>query len=567
MTGNTSPVARIFNLVKLEHKEISAVYFYAIMNSLILLAIPVGIQSLIGFAQTNTASASIVVLIVLIVVSVFIAGVLQIKQKQLTEKIQQKIFVRYAFQIAGKIPALKLSAVDNYYLPELINRFFDIVNLQKSLAKLLLVFPLAIIQILFGLLLLSFYHPVFIAFGVLLILIVYGILYFSGTRGLETSLEESAYKYKVAGWLEEMARIIRSVKFAKTTDFHLQKTDDNVTLYLNARTSHFKILELQFKTLIAFKTLVTAAMLVVGTYLLLNQQLNLGQFIAAEIVILNIISSVEKLIGNLDSVYDVLTSVEKIEKITDKETETSGSMLLSCQDGKGVSIALQQTGFRYPGAVSQTLNNISFTVAASEKVCIQGDEGAGKSTLLRLLAGSYKDFEGAVLINDLPISNYNLQSLRLQTGVVISQQDIFEGSLMDNICMGLEEVDMQEVLSLCRQTGLSSFISTLENGFDTQLSSTGRKLPGHAVKKILLVRALINKPRMLLLEEPWMGLEEQNQQQIKQLLLTGMPATTVLVITKDKAFAKACDKTIVLNENGCRVISNNINPDKGTVSK
>ncbi|MGF2412437.1 peptidase domain-containing ABC transporter [Ferruginibacter sp.] len=557
MTGKTSPIARILNLVKLERKEISAVYFYAIMNGLILLAIPVGIQALIGFAQTNTASASIVVLIVLIVSSVFIAGVLQIKQMQLTEKIQQKIFVRYSFEIAKKIPALKLSAVDNYYLPELINRFFDIVTLQKKLAKLLLAFPLAIIQITFGLLLLAFYHPVFIAFGVLLILIIYSILFFSGTKGLETSLQESAYKYKVAGWLEEMARIIRSVKFAKSTDFHLHKTDEYVTRYLNARTSHFKILELQFKTLIGFKTLVTFAMLVVGTYLLLNQQLNVGQFIAAEIVILTIIGSVEKLIGNLDSVYDVLTSVEKIEKITDKETETSGSMLLASNTTNGLSIALQQVFFRYAGATTQTLNNISFTVAANEKVCIQGDEGTGKSTLLRLLAGSYSDFEGAVLINDLPINNYDLQSLRQQTGVVISQQDIFEGTLMDNICMGLEDVDLQEIISLCNKTGLTSFISTLKNGFDTPLFAAGRKLPAHAVKKILLVRALINKPQLLLLEEPWIGLEEQHQQQIKQLLLTEMNSTTVLVITRDEAFASTCDKTIILKETGCHIIKGN----------
>jgi ATP-binding cassette, subfamily B, bacterial len=557
MTGKPSPVARILNLVKLERKEIAAIYFYAIMNGLILLAIPVGIQALIGFAQTTTASASIVVLIVLIVISVFIAGVLQIKQMQLTEKIQQKIFVRYSFEIANKIPALKLSRVDNYYLPELINRFFDIVNLQKSLAKLLLAFPLAIIQIIFGLLLLAFYHPVFIAFGVLLILIIYSILYFSGTKGLQTSLQESDYKYKVAGWLQEMARIIRSVKFAKTTDFHLQKTDEHVTHYLNARTSHFKILELQFKTLIGFKTLVTTAMLVVGTYLLLQQQLNVGQFIAAEIVILTIITSVEKLISNLDSVYDVLTSVEKIEKITDKEIEESGSIILQNPYGNGVSIAMQQLFFRYEGAGTNTLNNISFTIAANEKVCIQGDEGSGKSTLLRLLTGSYSQFEGAVLINEIPVNNYDLQSLRLQTGVVISQQDIFEGTLMENICMGLQEVNMQEVLSLCNKTGLTAFISTLKNGFDTQLFATGRKLPAHAVKKILLVRALINQPKLLLLEEPWIGLEEQNQQQIKKLLLTEMNATTVVVITKDEIFATACDKTIILKETGCTVLSGN----------
>jgi ATP-binding cassette, subfamily B, bacterial len=557
MPANLSPVIRIFNLLRLERKEISAVYFYAIMNGLILLAIPVGIQALIGFAQTNTASASIVLLIVMVVVSVFVAGVLQIKQMQITEKIQQKIFVRYAFNIAQKIPALKLSAVDNYYLPELVNRFFDITNLQKSLSKLLLDFPLAIIQIVFGLILLAFYHPVFIAFGILLILVIGGILYFSGTKGLQKSIEESTEKYKVAGWLEEMARTIRSIKFSKSPDFLLQKTDENVTNYLEARTGHFKVLLLQFKTLIAFKTLVTTAMLIVGTFLLLEQQLNVGQFIAAEIVILTIINSVEKLIGNLESVYDVLTAVEKIEQITDREDETGGTIMLPPTE-EGVNITLQNTAFTYPNAATPVFSNVSFTVLANEKICIQGDEGAGKSTLLRLLAGSYDHFEGGILINDIPVKNYNLQSLRLKTGVVLSMQDIFEGTLMDNISMGLEDVNIQEIQSLCTKTGLTEYITTLKHGFDTQLSATGRKLPGHAVKKILLVRALLNKPKLLLLEEPWSGLEEQYQQQIKELLLNGMNNTTVIVITKDEEFERACDKIISLRKDGCTVISGNL---------
>jgi ABC-type bacteriocin/lantibiotic exporter with double-glycine peptidase domain len=556
MKGKPGPVARIFNLVKLERKEISAVYYYAIMNGLILLAIPVGIQSIIGFAQTNTASASIVLLIVLVVVSVFVAGVLQIKQLQITEKIQQKIFVRYSLDFAKKIPALKLTAIDNYYLPELVNRFFDINNLQKSLSKLLLDFPLAIIQIIFGLLLLAFYHPVFIAFGLLLILTIWGILYFSGTKGLQKSIEESNYKYKVAGWLQEVSRIIRSVKFSKTPDFILQKTDEHVTGYLEARTGHFKILELQYKTLIAFKTLVTMAMLVVGTFLLLTQQLNVGQFIASEIVILTIINSVEKLISNLDSVYDVLTAVEKIEMITDKETESSGSILLPDTAG-AVSIDLKEVAFTFPNSPAAVFKNVTFSVKANEKICIRGEEGAGKSTLLRLLAGSYEDFEGNIMINGIPIKNYNLQSLRLKMGVVISQQDIFEGTLMDNICMGLENVEINEIQQLCLITGLTEYIATLKNGFDTQLSATGRKLPGHATKKILLVRALVNKPNFLLLEEPWIGLEEKYQQRIKQLLLSEMNNTTVLVITNDNGFAESCDKIIELKKEGCRVVMGN----------
>jgi ABC-type bacteriocin/lantibiotic exporter with double-glycine peptidase domain len=253
-------------------------------------------------------------------------------------------------------------------------------------------------------------------------------------------------------------------------------------------------------------------------------------------------------------VYDVLTSVEKIEKITDKENEESGSLIIqNTQDG--IDIKVVDANFIYPNQNKNVFSNISFEIKPNEKICIQGDEGSGKSTLLRLLTGGYVDFNGAILINDIPIKNYNLQSLREKTGVVISMQDIFEGSLLDNIAMGLPNIDMQQVLELCKQTGLTDFLNTLPNGFDTTLSATGRKLPANVVKKILLVRALINKPALLLLEEPWIGLEEQYQQQIKNLLLHKFKNTTVVVVTKDDDFANECDKTILLKVDGCQIIS------------
>lgn len=548
MKHKVNPVSRILKLVSLEKKEISQIYFYAIIYGIIMLVIPVGIQALISFAQTATISTSVVLLVVFIVLSVFISGLLQVNQMRIIEKIQQKIFVRYGFGFAQKIPQLNLTAIDDYYLPELVNRFFDTLTLQKKIAKLLLDFPLAIVQIIFGLILLSFYHPVFIAFGLILMLVVYGILYFSGKRGLETSIEESTYKYKVVAWLQEMARIIRSVKFSKSAHFTLQKADAGITGYLQFRTEHFKVLLLQYKTLIGFKVLVTAAMLSVGTFLMISQQLTVGQFIAAEIVILTILNSVEKLIVNLDSVYDVLTAVEKIEQVTDKESESQGTILFTPQNEKGIAVTVKNLTFGYTGS-DAVIKNVSLQALPGEKICISGKDGSGKSTLLRLLTGMYDDFEGAVLFNDIPLKNYNLQLLRQKMGVLVSQQDIFEGTLMENITMGLENPDMDELMYLCKATGLSDFLHSLKNGFDTPLNTNGRKLPGTVVRKILLVRALINKPALVLLEEPWHGLETQYQQQIKNLLLQEMQNTTMFIISNDRDFAAGCNKTIHLKNN------------------
>ena len=325
MPTTKSPVARILNLLRLERKEITAVYFYAILNGLIQLSLPVGVQAIIGYVLGASMRASLVVLIALVVLGVLIAGIMQINQMKIIEKIQQKLFVRYSFAFAQHIPNLDLKRNDSVYLPELINRFFDVPLLQKSLSKILLDIPTAVIQILFGLLLLSFYHPAFILFGVILVTILILILKYTGGKGLETSLQKSKYKYKVAAWLEEMARVIKSTKLAKQNDLHLQKTDEQVSNYLIARNSHFKVLLFQFNVLVIFKTLITAAMLIVGTMLMVNQQLTVGQFIAAEIVILLVLNSVEKLIINLGSVYDTLTAVEKVAQLTDKPVEKNGS--------------------------------------------------------------------------------------------------------------------------------------------------------------------------------------------------------------------------------------------------
>jgi ATP-binding cassette, subfamily B, bacterial len=546
MSLSTSPIARMLSLVKLDRAEIAAIYFYAILSGLIQLSLPVGVQAIIGFVLGGSISSSLILLITLVVTGVLVAGLMQISQMKLIEKIQQKIFVRYAFDIAQKLPLLDMKKVDGTYLPELVNRFFETNNLQKSLSKLLLDIPAASIQILSGLVLLSFYHPAFIFFGLLLMFLLFLILYLSGNKGLRTSMEESKYKYAVAAWLEEMARVIRSFKFSGGTQIHMQKTNENVTGYLKARTSHFKVLLVQFRVLVIFKVIITASMLFVGAILLVDQQLNIGQFIAAEIVIITVINSVEKLIGNLDSVYDVLTSVDKLAKITDKELEQDGTYKMPVT-GFGPSLEVQNVSFGY-SVDDGILNNISFKIKPGEKVAITGQGGSGKSTLLRLFTGAYSDFKGAVLIDNIPVGNYNLDSLRIQTGVFLGQQDIFNATVLENISMGNPEITVESINALAEKTGLQSFISSLKTGYDTMLDPTGNRLPRSVIQKILLTRALANKPGLLLLEEPWQGQEDNCRQRIQQLLLNELPGITVLVIANDEAFVRKCDRVIRLTK-------------------
>ena len=540
-----TPLKKFLELLRYEKSEISAIYFYAVLNGLVQLSVPLGIQSIISFVLGGAISTSLVLLIAFVIAGVFVGGLLQINQMKLIEKIQQQLFVRYSFQYALIIPNFNLKGVDGVYLPELVNRFFDTIPLQKGISKLLLDTPTASIQILFGLILLSFYHPIFIIFGILLIIILFYILRSTTGKGLATSLLESDYKYKLLGFLEDLASMITSFKFSKNKAHHLVKTDEYVTGYLKARTAHFKILLFQYWTLIAFKVLITASMLIVGAYLLIEQQLNIGQFIAAELVILMIIASIEKLIMNLDKIYDVMTSVDKITKVTDNPTEKEGGIDLK-PGPDGLSIDVQQLSFKYEGE-EYLLKDLSFSIKAGEKVCLQGTYGGGKSTLLRLLSGTYTDFIGNLLIDGRPIQTYNLYSLRSQTGIMLHQQEIFHGTIRENISMGNDQVSYDELDRLAELVGLKSFINSKNEGYEFLLQPAGQHLPGRIIKKILLMRALVLQPKLLLLEEPFQGMEPEYQQKLQHYLLKELQSTTIIVVTSDQQFARNCDKVLMLD--------------------
>lgn len=524
------PFIRIVNLLKLDKKDITSLYFYAILSGVILLVNPLGIQSIINFVMYNTASTSLVVLIGLVIISVFIAGFLQINQMKLTEKIQQKIFVRYAFAYADILPKIRPEATEGYYMPELTNRFFDTIHLQKGLSKLLLDVPTAIIQILFGILLLSFYHTIFIAFGALLLLIVYLIFRLSSEKGLETSMNESDYKYKVAAWLQEISRNQNTFKNYEYTQLNLQKTDEFTQGYLQNRTRHFGILETQYWSLVAFKVILTAAMLIIGCVLLLNQLINIGQFIAAEIVILAMISAVEKLILSIDIVYDTLTAVEKLNKVLQTPTEDNGELKLD--DSKPLKVEFKNVGFSYSDK-SNLLKNISFVLEPGDKAMLHKTaSGVGTSTIMKLISNNLTKHTGNILINGIPKDNYEMLSYRKTVNYLSGQNEVFNGTLWENITIANPNVKPETINHLIKELGFDGFIEEFEHGYATVLLTKGAKLASHLIQEILLLRTFVQNSQLLILDEPFKNLNKTKCNKVAEYI-NKLPMTVIIATDQE----------------------------------
>lgn len=467
----TSPFKRVQALIQDNKKEVTSIYLFSILGGIVNLSLPLGVQTIIGLVMGATMVTSIYVLIFLVVLGVFLMGLFQINQMKIIESIQQKIFAHYAYDFADKIPQLDLKQMDKYHIPEKVNRFFDTLNIQKGFAKLLLDIPVATVQIVFGIILLSLYHPLFIILGLILLLLLGLILFYTSKKGIETSIEESNFKYGVAGFFGEIARTIKTFKFSQGSDLNLTRTDENVLGYLGADKA-LQVLLFQYKSLLFFKVALTTLMLTLGSYLLINQQLNVGEFVAAEIVIMLVIGAVEKLIISLDSAYDVITGLEKLASVTDSPLEASGELQLDAKEG--IEIDMRNFSFEFEQG-KPVLNSINLNIQPGEKIQLSGPAGSGKSILMRVLTGNYPDFKGTLLLNNVPIKNYNLESLRKHTGILLQNQEIFDGTVWENISLGNTEISSALVLATANELGFADFLNHFPLGFDTAIEPLGKK--------------------------------------------------------------------------------------------
>lgn len=540
---------KFFKIIRLEKKEVTAIYFYAILSGVIQLSLPLGIQTIINFSQAAAGIAklpvSIILLIFIVLVGIFVSGILQVNQMKIVEKIEQSIFTRFSLDFAHKIPKIDSTELNKNHLPELMNRFFEIISLQKGLSKILLDIPLAVIQIIFGLILLSFYNSTFIILGLLLILLLFFIFKYTTKKGLNAAYDESENKYEVASWLEEIARSYKTFKISSRNNYHLKRTDDLVKDYLVSKTTHFEILKFQYWSLIAFKLLISAMMLIIGAVLLIRQQLNIGQFIAAEIVILLILNAVEKLILNLEVTYNILTGVEKLSEITEKKSEIQGKMPY-ISDGKGITLDVQQLNFKFDDSRT-LLENINFNILPGTKVCIMGDGGSGKSILLELIGGTLKKFDGVININNIPINNIDQREYRKNIGIFYNEQDIFDGTIYENICMGNTDISPDDIMKYAEMLEIKEFISQLPEGLSTKLQPTGKGLSTIIAKKILLLRAIAHQPELLVLDEPFELAGAESSKKISKYLID-LPNTTCMIVSGYIPFAKRADLIIWLEK-------------------
>ncbi|MCP1382514.1 peptidase domain-containing ABC transporter [Runella salmonicolor] len=542
-----SPLQRLTRLLRNERKDIGYIYFYAVVVGLISLILPLGVQAIFSLVSSGSIFSSVYVLMGLVVLGLIGSGIMQIIQVTLVETLQMRIFAKAAFEFTYRVPRLNSEGLSQDNPTELMNRFFDVLTVQKALPKFLIDLTGAVLQIVFGLLLLSFYHPFFIAFSFFVIFVFFTIVRLNGRKGLETSIKESKYKYRVVAWLEGMAGTLFSFKTAGATNLPIQRMDGLVTNYLTYRTKHFKILQGFYYYALIFKVLVIGGLLVLGTYLLVNRQISLGQFVASEIVIVLLTGAVEKLFLSIDVVFDLLTAVDKLGYVSDLPLEKDGGLTFKTPKEE-MALKAHNLSYTYAGAAKAALKNINLDVKAGERICITGQNGSGKHTLLKVLSGILSSYEGSVMYNGISLRDLDMNLLRTHVSMNFPNQEIFDGTILENLTMGRGGITLEQLQEVLDKLNLTDEISSLPEGLSTPIISGGRRFSLSFVTKIALARCLLTQPKLMLYTDALREIERNERLRIIDLLTDSSNNWTLLVLSNEPEFMGACDRVIVMNE-------------------
>jgi ABC-type bacteriocin/lantibiotic exporter with double-glycine peptidase domain len=539
------PFTRLKQLLRPERRDIATVVVFAVAVAVLSLATPIAVESLVNTVAFGVLMWPVVVIAGVLMACLGLAAAIRAMQVYVIECLQRRLFVRVVADYAHRLPRLKLEAFDHRYGPELGNRFFDVLNVQKSLASLLLDGVALVVTAVVGMAVLAFYHPYLLGFDVLLLLFIGFIVFVLGWGGVSTCLHESHAKYDVAAWLEELLRCQRTFKFAGGQRLALERADQLAGEYVTARRAHFRVVWRQTVFALGLQVVASTALLGLGGFLVINRQLTLGQLVAAELIVSLVVASVAKMGKYTELYYDLMAGAEKLGLLTDLSLEREGGEALK-NGGRGMAVWVHGVDH----VSHRTLpTNPDWHVAPNERVAVVGPPGSGKTTLFETLCGMREPGDGVVEVDGIDLRGLSLEHLREQVALV-EGPDIFLGTVTENVRVGRPDLSLAEVREALQVVGLTGVVHALPDGLNTPLTPDGGPLSASQALRLTLARAVVGRPRLLVLDGVLDALDHRDCPDLLSRLFDRAAPWTLIVASTNPAIVGRCDRIIASSADG-----------------
>lgn len=541
------PLARLWGLLRPEWVDLWTVVLFALGIGVLSLAVPITVEALVSTVQGgNTAMfQAVIVLTCILLFCLGLATAMRGWQTWVVEYIQRRLFTRIVNELAYRLPRVAVRAFDRQHGPELVNRFFDILTVQKAGGTLLLDGLSVIVQGFVGLAVLAAWHPWLLGFDFALVLGCIFLFYVLGWNGVSTKITESYAKYAVAGWLEEMVRHPLAFKQPAGQDYGMERADLLTRQYLEARQDSFSVLFRQVLFGLILQAVASAALLGIGGWLVIKNELNLGQLVAAELLVVVTIGSLVKLSKSVESYYDLMAALDKVGQLVDLPQERARG---EAAVGTGPArLEVSQVSYHYEefGHTTHVFNGLSFVLEPGERVALAGPSGSGKGTLVELLYGLREPVSGAIRLDGVDLRDLALASLREQV-VSVGEAEVFDGTVLENVRLNRERVTVADVREALAATGLLGVVQALPQGMHTQLSTGGAPLTGSQAARLMIARAIAGKPRLLIIDRILDVIGPELRREVLPALVGPDAPWTLLLVSHDPEVLAACSRVLTL---------------------
>jgi len=413
-------------------------------------------------------------------------------QDYATEYLQRHLYARNTTNIAMKILNASPASLKVLYSSDLVNRYFDIMTMQKKLAKLCVGGFSLVLQTIAGMLLLAFYHPYFLAFDIILTILLSLVWVFYGKSAMETAIKESKAKYKMGSWLEQLAQMNNLFKTTRGKEAAIKATDDNVNNYLNYRSQHFSFLFRQIIFLLAIYAFLSALILGLGGFLVMEGQLTLGQLVAAEIVVAVILSGFAKAGSYLEAFYDLHAALDKIADFDILTSEEEKG--ITGFDYKEVDLKFDNVSYRRQGFIYKFDQNFQ----QDKNYLIKEDFDSTQRIFLSFLQGAIKPERGHITLGSYDTTQISPLALR-EAISVIDEPYLFEGTIRENLSFGSGDISDADINEALDKVDLTTIIDKLPNKIDTRVWPGTQLLCWGEMARLEIAKAFLQKPAWIVI--------------------------------------------------------------------
>lgn len=495
----------IKSIIRIPRGTVYILIVYSILLGILSLTIPISVQTLVNTVGTTLSARPLISITTILFILLVTSFSIKLLQIYLVEHIKRKTFVNLCLKIAKHINIVKLSSFAKQNIVEKVNRTFEIGVIQKAIYVIFIILFDIALQAVFCILILAFYHPLFLVFDIVLIICILLSIFLPFKKAYNAAIKESSSKYSTISWIEEQAN--SPLFFRQGNDFiGLEKVDNHLCGYLENRKEHFKWLAKHYIYIGIIYILINTILLSLGGYLIIQSQLSLGQLIAAELLVNIVLIGLLRVSYYLEDFYNFLVAIIKLSEILDLPQV---EILNNKQNSK---VKLNKvTKFEIINK-DKTVHIFDFN--ENNIVNYSFNNGIYSALFSQFFDENNDNKEENFLINDINSYLYESESL-LKNIIFVRNIEIFKGNVLDNLLLLDSNIDnLNELNDMLKDFNLESLKTIFYKEIDSQKVKYDFNFNDITLAKITIIRAILQKPKLLILLDLFSIFDDEIQNKI-----------------------------------------------------